>query len=794
MKKILSGKCFRASIFFALLFFVIACAGVSHAGPGLPRYRTDEVLVKMRPETGLAARTVSEASVSGMARSLGGLMARKLKTNRVEPGLYVLKLKPGEKAEDKVRELMSNPDVEYAQLNHIFHKTQLTPDDPDFSGQWGLPDIGMPNAWDITTGSPNIIVAVIDTGIDYNHPDLIPNLWTNPNPNGDPDYPNALHGINAIANNSYNEGYNNPGDPMDDDGHGTHVSGIIGAAGNNSAGISGVNWNASIMALKFLDSAGSGLDSDAIECINYAVKQKQGGQDVGVINASWGGNPGDGDDPALESAIQAAGDNGILFVAAAGNESNNNDISPEYPASSSQPNVVSVAATNSSDSLARFSNFGSSTVDVAAPGTNILSTYPFPAPGGYATMSGTSMATPFVSGLAALMLAEKPGLSPAQLKSLMVDSADKLGLPVKSGGRINAAKALVYAMGQGLVSCSFVRQNGVYVALKARFNTSPPMYGKRVNFYQDGVFAGYALTGGATSANPGVAVLRVLETSSGAHTAYSASMALARVRIKSDAISYTVTPPAITSISPSCASNGIQFTIAGNYFGTIPGSIIIVSAAGARTQVPPLSWSDTATTFKLDMPAGSYGVFVRNGMRSNAIPVTILPPSVSSLSPDTASAGTAVTVNGSYFGNIAGAVVMKTPAATAAITPRSWSDNVITFVTPPKPLGAYSIVVRNGAGRSSKSAFTIPRPSITRLSQTSAKAGTLITITGNYFGKPACTVRLVPVSGTVSIITPATWSDTSITFQVPAIRVGAYKLKVINTAGPSPPTSFTVTR
>lgn len=791
MKKRLLRKWFGASIFFALLFFVTS---LSYAGPGLPRYRTDEVLVKMRPETGLAARMVSEDAISGMARSLGGLKARKLKTNRVAPGLYVLKLKPGEKAEDKVRELMSNPDVEYAQLNHIFHKTQLSPDDPDFSQQWGLIDSNMPNAWDVTTGSPNVIVAVIDTGIDYNHPDLIPNLWTNPNPNGDPDYPNALHGVNAIANNSNNEGYTNPGDPMDDDGHGTHVSGIIGAAGNNNVGVSGVNWSTSIMALKFLDSTGSGYDSDAIECINYAVKQKQGGQDVGVINASWGGNPGDADDPALESAIQAAGDNGILFVAAAGNESNNNDINPEYPSCSTQPNVVSVAASNSSDSLAWFSNFGSSTVDVAAPGTNILSTYPLPAPGGYASMSGTSMATPFVSGLAALMLAEKPGLSPAQVKGLLMDSVDNLGLQVKSGGRINAAKALVYALGQGLVSCSFARQNGVNAVLKASFNTSPPLYGKRINFFQDGSFIGYAITGAATSANPGFATLLVPETSSGTHSAYAASKALAQVRMASSSISYTVNPPAITSLSPSCASNGTLFTLSGNYFGTAPGHVIVVAANGTKTLKLPLTWTDTAITFKLNVPAGNYGVFVRNGMKSNTIPVTILPPSVSSLTPNVASAGTAITVSGSYFGGIAGTIAMRTPAAATIITPKSWSDTAISFITPPQPLGAYSIVVRNSAGRSAKSTFTIPPPTISSLSQTSAKAGTLITITGTCFGKPAGTVRLISAAGTVTVITPATWSDTSVTFTVPAIHVGTYKLRVRNTAGPSPPTSFTITR
>ena len=266
---------------------------------------------------------------------------------------------------------------------------QAVPNDPQFPLQWNLSnsgsnggtphaDIDALQAWNITTGSRNVVVAVIDSGVDYTDPDLAANIWTNPNAGRD-GFSGDLHGYNFVAN---------TGDPMDAYGHGTFVAGEIGAVGNNGTGVTGVNWNVTIMPLKFLDSTGNGYTSDAIRAINYATMERtQFGVNVRVINCSWSSG---GDDPALEAAIQAAGNAGILVVAAAGNAAANNDATPQYPANSPSPNVVSVAATDSHDQLATFSDYGL-TVQLAAPGVSIYGALPG---GQYGYSSGTSMAAP----------------------------------------------------------------------------------------------------------------------------------------------------------------------------------------------------------------------------------------------------------------------------------------------------------------------------------------------------------------------------------------------------------------
>ncbi len=260
------------------------------------------------------------------------------------------------------------------------------PSDSQYSQEWAPADINLPAAWSTSTGSRSVVVAVIDSGVDYTDPDLAANIWTNTN-TGIDGFSGDLHGYNFVANN---------GNPMDDNGHGTHVAGIIGAVGNNGQGVAGVNWNVTIMPLKFLDSTGGGYTSDAIRAINYATMERvQYGVNVRVINASWSSGVAD---PGLSAAIQAAGNAGILFVAAAGNSGTNNDMSPQYPANISLPNVVSVAASDSNNNLAVFSDYGASSVNLAAPGVSIYSTLPG---GRYGFLSGTSMATPEVAGVAA---------------------------------------------------------------------------------------------------------------------------------------------------------------------------------------------------------------------------------------------------------------------------------------------------------------------------------------------------------------------------------------------------------
>lgn len=342
-----------------------------------------------------------------------------------------------------IENLNKNVAVLFAEPDYMV-KTDIVPNDPLFANLWGLhntgqtggstdADIDAPEAWDITTGSPNVVVAVLDTGIDYNHEDLSVNMWTNPGEvpgNGIDDdgngYIDDVFGINAIEE---------TGNPLDDHGHGTHVSGTIAAVGNNGVGIVGVCWQAKIMALKFLDNEGIGYISNSIICIEYALTKG-----VKILNNSWGG---DGYSDSLKDAIKACEDAGVLFVAAAGNDAKNTDITPHYPSAFENPNILSVAATNNNDNLASFSNYGKISVDVAAPGTSIQSTTPNNT---YQYMNGTSMAAPHVSGLAVLLKSQNPSLSWLDIKTRILSRVDKnvsLLSTTLTGGRINAHKVFL---------------------------------------------------------------------------------------------------------------------------------------------------------------------------------------------------------------------------------------------------------------------------------------------------------------------------------------------------------------
>ncbi|MBX7137647.1 MAG: S8 family serine peptidase [Oligoflexia bacterium] len=267
-------------------------------------------------------------------------------------------------------------------------------------------------AWEIETGDncESPIVAVIDTGVNYNHPDLARNIWINEGEiagnNIDDDHDGYVDDVYGFDFYSFHS------NPMDDQGHGTHVAGTIGAVGNNSTGVTGMIWNTKIMALKFLGSDGSGYVSGAVEAINFAVSHG-----AKVLNNSWGGG---GYSSALAQAIATASAQGVLVVAAAGNDGANNDVTESYPAN--LPGVLSVAAVDKKGNLASFSNYGASSVHIAAPGVSILSTY-F---SGYAWLSGTSMATPHVSGAAALAWCKNPDLSADDLKAAILESGKQV--------------------------------------------------------------------------------------------------------------------------------------------------------------------------------------------------------------------------------------------------------------------------------------------------------------------------------------------------------------------------------
>ncbi len=347
------------------------------------------------------------------------------------------------------------PDVAFAEANYVV-RALSEPSDPLFPQLWGLKNIGQPinggaagtigadmraaDAWELSVGSASNVVAIVDTGIDYTHSDLAPNMWSAPAPftviiRGVPITCQAgTHGFNAITRTC---------DPMDDHNHGTHVAGTIGAVGNNANGVTGVNWVTSMMGLKFLDAGGSGTTADAIDLIDFAIQVKQifaasGGANIRILSNSWGG----GDfSQALLDEINAAAAEDMLFVAAAGNNGLPNDIIPMYPASYAAPNVIAVAATTNTDARASFSNYGVKTVHLGAPGASILSTL---RGGAYGFQSGTSMATPHVSGAAALTLSHC-ALNTATLKTALIESVDQIpALLTKTmtGGRLNVLKTL----------------------------------------------------------------------------------------------------------------------------------------------------------------------------------------------------------------------------------------------------------------------------------------------------------------------------------------------------------------
>ncbi|HEX3149423.1 MAG TPA: S8 family serine peptidase [Gemmataceae bacterium] len=396
--------------------------------PG-PSYATDHIIVRMKP------MTVALAPAVGV-RSLGGLNA------------YTVPVANGATVAQTVSQYRAMANVLYAEPDYA-SSLDVTPQDPQYADGtlWGLnntgqssgvpdADIDAPEGWDFGHDASSVKVAVIDTGIDYNHPDLAANIWTNPGEiagdgidNDHNGYIDDVHGYDFFDHDS---------DPMDDynPSHGTHVSGTIAAVGDNNTGVVGVAWKAQLMALKIFGSSGSTFTSNEVEAINYSIKMG-----AKISSNSWGGTFYS---DLLKDAIAAAGKAGQIFVAAAGNDSVNNDTAPHYPSAFNLDNIVSVASLTRTDTLSSFSNYGALTADLGAPGSSIYSTYSLNL-GSYATLSGTSMATPHVSGALALLKAAHPDWTVAQLKDQLLATTVPIpalaGITV-SGGRLNLANLL----------------------------------------------------------------------------------------------------------------------------------------------------------------------------------------------------------------------------------------------------------------------------------------------------------------------------------------------------------------
>lgn len=450
MKKFLAAS---LSVILSAIVFIPQQGAYSQGSKKIQRlYADGEVIIKLKESI---ADFPDLAQIPEQILKAGGQGVEPLTEH--PRGAQLVRLNGTLSVEEAVRRANLDPRVEYAEPNYLVHTSDTTPNDPLLNQMWGLrntfctgcnadysrPDVDALRAWDLTTGASDIVVGIIDTGIDVSHPDLSPNIWVNPGEiagnNNDDDgngYVDDINGWN-FADDS-NDVFINP----TFDTHATHVAGIIGAAGNNNRGVVGVAWNVKLVSLKFLTgSGGSGSTANAIKAIDYAIALKNRGVRLHVINASWGGP---GNSISLREAIVRAGQAGILFVASSGNEGEFVDETPSFPGawSSELSNVISVAALNPADSLADFSNYGHTRVSVAAPGVEIWSTIPND---GYGPRQGTSMAAPFVSGIAALVYSLDGSLSPAEVKQRIISTAEPTPAAlnkVLSSGRASAYNAV----------------------------------------------------------------------------------------------------------------------------------------------------------------------------------------------------------------------------------------------------------------------------------------------------------------------------------------------------------------
>ena len=424
---------------------VVACATALGSAPAAQSTargpRRSDLLVKFKPGT-----------TNGQRQAALVRAGAKLRKRFARTGIEHLEL-AADAPSTALETLQADPSVLYAQPNYIRQAVAGAPNDPAWTNHtlWGLTRISAPSAWAaFPPAARDVVVAVIDTGINYRHADLAASVWRNRGEvagNGMDDdgngYVDDVYGIDTL---------NQDSDPFDDNGHGTHTAGTIGAQGDNGIGALGVAWSPQVLSCKFLDSGGSGTDAAAIACFEYLIDLKVNrGVNIRVANNSWGSlrNPNAPFPYALRDTIDSAGQAGIISVFAAGNDGVNDDATPFDPASFSSPSIVSVAASDENDARAAFSNFGATAVDLAAPGTNIYSTYG----DGYAYSSGTSMAAPHVSGALALMVSHNPALTVPALKSVLLASADRLpqwtGVTV-TGARLNVFAALVAATETGI--------------------------------------------------------------------------------------------------------------------------------------------------------------------------------------------------------------------------------------------------------------------------------------------------------------------------------------------------------
>lgn len=648
---------------------------------------------------------ISAESVARAARSSSAASRDRMANT------YVLRLERGADVEKIAEAYAGSPDVEYAEPDY-YVRVNLTPNDPSYSQLYAMPKIQAPAAWDITQGD-DVVVAVIDTGVSYNHPDLSGNIWSN---------------TDEIANNGIDDdqnGYiddirgwdfvNNDRDPMDDQSHGSHCAGTVAAMGNNGVGVIGVAFRAKIMPLKVLGADGSGTLSAIAAAIRYAAQN--GAQ---VTSNSYGAQ---GYSQTLADAFAFAKSRNVVNIVAAGNSSA--DASGFTPAGLPFPDVVTVGASDQSDRRASFSNFGA-TVEVAAPGVSILSTV---LNGGYASYSGTSMATPHVAGLAALYLRNNPGATQAAVSQRLIDTGVTLQAGTNIGKRINAL-AMVQPPAPSITSFSPASgQAGAQVSISGANFTGAT----QVTFNGTSAVFTVSSASSISATVPGSATTGPIRVTTTGGTAVSSS-------------NFTVIvpppPPSVSGFSPAQGPAGAVVTITG---ANLDGA----SSVKVNGVACPSFTVGSATSITAMIPAGSatgrISVTTPGGSANSAADfVVIQPPSISGLSPAQGAVNTDVTISGANLSGASSVTFNGLPAQTFSVLSAS-------SISARVPAGATSGLVRittPGGSANSPGNFTvIPAPTIGSFSPAQGAADTLVTVNGaNFSGATAVSFNGMPAS------------------------------------------------
>jgi uncharacterized repeat protein (TIGR01451 family) len=735
----------------------------------------------------------------------------------LRPSRAILLRSGSRNVSDLMQEYSGRPDVLYAEPNYIWHKNDV-PNDIFFDSQWTLrntgqninfqsgvagADIHAVQAWDVAQGSRSFVIGIVDSGVDYNHPDLVANIWSAPADftvvvGGQPITCAAgTHGFNAIARTC---------DPIDDDSsrHGTFVSGIIGADGDNSLGLSGVSRVASMMALKFLGPDGSGNTADAIAAIEFAVRVKAAlGVDanIRILNNSWGGSTFS---LALLDAINSASSNDMLFVAAAGNDATNSDVTPFYPSGFNAPNIISVAATDNRDQLVASSNFGQSSVDLGAPGRDIASTHPTQT---YVFETGTSMSAAVVSGAAGLVLSGCPGLTTTQLRANLISGVDvvpALQSKTASGGRLNVYNSLVNCAGAAPPSFTmksllpFILPNvggsavaGISVSPLNGFSSdvsltasAPP--GLSVSLASSVLTAGsYSTTLTALAdANlaPGTYVIHVTGTSGNISRTDGLVFIVGSPISQGQNISKTWTtdasqPDRFRSVIPPGLADWHQFNLSSTTFVDIAalcfsfqGNALRLPDSSGAILVADTSDSNNILEITRTLGPGNYFIVVSANLSDTHYALALNAPLLRSLNPFSGEQGASVAIqlSGVQFASDITVAAGNEIAVSNVVFNQPGSASATFAIAPGAALGDHSVSVSTTAGISNSVNFTVvrQRPVITSISPPSGVVGTSvdITILGSGFIDPV--VEMIASTASATMDNVVVVSTTTITARV----------------------------